>query len=379
MPTSSLGRSFRRPTAMTNIPIYWPLHEGLNMVACLYETRLDDRALMAQPLFGPAQRERQLPQVAAAQIAQLDALEIVPDALVRVQLGGVAGQLLQVHASGTAPRQEVLDGLAAMNGRPVPDHQELATDLAQQHAQEADDIRRVVGTLLGLQEQAPVRREAADRREMVMSERHAQQRRLPTWCPGPHGQGQPVEARLVYPDDGASFVGRFFSSAGPRCCHQAWMAASLRCAAPATGRCTRCRTACKSPLTCAGWYLQPNVRRMTSATRLQGHTWPRKPYASGPRSTRAGSGATCAALRRGCRPGAGWRRNPSTPCSRPRLSHWLTAPAVTPRAAAMSCCFQPCSFSSQARCRRASRQSSCVILVFMAPTYHRFTPLRNGQ
>src|SRR5258706_253316 len=94
---------------------------------------------MAQPLFGPAQRERQLPQVAAAQIAPLDALEIVPDALVRVQLGGVAWQLLQVHASGTAPTQEVLDGLAAMNGRPVPDHQELATDLAQQHAQEADD------------------------------------------------------------------------------------------------------------------------------------------------------------------------------------------------------------------------------------------------
>ncbi len=75
---------------------------------------------------------------------------------------------------------------------------------------------------------------------------------------------------------------------------------------------------------------------MTSATRLQVHTWPRKPYASGPRSTRAGSWANCSALRRGCRPGAGWRRNPSTPCSRPRLSHWLTAPAVTPRAAAMS-------------------------------------------
>src|SRR5258708_12134138 len=71
------------------------------------------------------------------------------------------------------------------------------------------------------------------------------------------------------------------------------------------------------------------MRRVPSATRLQVHTCPRKPYASGPRSTRAGSWASCAALRRGCRPGAGWRRNPSTPCSRPRLSHWLTAPAVT--------------------------------------------------
>src|SRR5258708_17334104 len=168
------------------------------MVACLYETRLDDRALMAQPLFGPAQRARQLPQVAAAQIAQLDALEIVPDALVRVQLGGVAWQLLQVHASGTAPTQEVLDGLAAMNGRAVPDHQELATDLAQQHAQEADDIRRVVGTLLGLHEQAPVRRDAADRREMVIIDRHPQQRRLPTRCPGPPAHRPPPPAPSPY-------------------------------------------------------------------------------------------------------------------------------------------------------------------------------------
>jgi hypothetical protein len=48
----------------------------------------------------------------------------------------------------------------------------------------------------------------------------------------------------------------------------------------------------------------------------------------------------------------------------------LTAPGVTPRAAAMSCCFQPCCFSSQARRRRPSlhsRQSSWVLLVLIAP------------
>src|SRR2546430_12804342 len=37
------------------------------------------------------------------------------------------------------------------------------------------------------------------------------------------------------------------------------------------------------------------------------------------------------------------------------LSHWLTAPSVTPSAAAMSFCFHPCSCSSQARIRRPSR------------------------
>jgi hypothetical protein len=49
------------------------------------------------------------------------------------------------------------------------------------------------------------------------------------------------------------------------------------------------------------------------------------------------------------------------------LIHWLTAPALTPRAAAISFCFQPCWCNSHARRRRPSRQSagadgrSCVM------------------
>jgi len=35
--------------------------------------------------------------------------------------------------------------------------------------------------------------------------------------------------------------------------------------------------------------------------------------------------------------------------------HWLTAPSVTPRASAISVCFQPCSFNSKARKRLPSR------------------------
>ncbi|HET9110396.1 MAG TPA: hypothetical protein VFN78_06210, partial [Ktedonobacterales bacterium] len=73
---------------------------------------------------GLAQRERQLRQVAAAPIGQFDTLEIVPDALVGVEFGGVAGQLLQVQALDCAPTQEVLDRLATMNRRAIPDDQQ---------------------------------------------------------------------------------------------------------------------------------------------------------------------------------------------------------------------------------------------------------------
>jgi hypothetical protein len=40
-----------------------------------------------------------------------------------------------------------------------------------------------------------------------------------------------------------------------------------------------------------------------------------------------------------------------------RFIHWLTAPLLTPKARAMSCCFHPSCLSSHARSRRPSRQS----------------------
>src|SRR5258708_15468731 len=140
-----------------------------------------------------------------------------------------------------------------MDGRAIPDDQQLAADFAQQQAQEADDIGGAVSMLLGLHEQAPGSGDAADGREMVMGERHAQEGRLPAGRPGPHGQRQQVEPRLIYPNDGPAFVGRFFSKAGQRSRHQAWTAAASRWAARCTGRWTLWRTAWSSRLTRAGW------------------------------------------------------------------------------------------------------------------------------
>src|SRR5690348_2473404 len=108
------------------------------MVTCLSDAGLNDVALVAEPFFGPAQDESQLRQVMAAGIGEFHALEVVPDAFVRMQLRGVPRQLLQVQALGSALAQDVLDRLAALDRRAVPDDQELAADRAQQQAQEAD-------------------------------------------------------------------------------------------------------------------------------------------------------------------------------------------------------------------------------------------------
>src|SRR5262249_4432097 len=55
-----------------------------------------------------------------------------PDPLVRVQVGGVARQLLEAQSRGCTLSQERLDGLGAMDRRTVPDHQQLASDVSQQ-------------------------------------------------------------------------------------------------------------------------------------------------------------------------------------------------------------------------------------------------------
>src|SRR5262249_17650472 len=57
------------------------------------------------------------PAIAAADLGQLHALHVVPDALIAVQVGRVAGQLLQVHPFGRPAAQDVFDRLPAMDKR----------------------------------------------------------------------------------------------------------------------------------------------------------------------------------------------------------------------------------------------------------------------
>jgi hypothetical protein len=63
---------------------------------------------------------------------------------------------------GRASGQEVLDRLAAVNGRPMPEEEEIARALAQQQPQDPHHLGAVVRSRLGLQEEASVAAEGAD-------------------------------------------------------------------------------------------------------------------------------------------------------------------------------------------------------------------------
>ena len=85
------------------------------------------------PATHAAERETEFPaefvQVLAATVFEFDALEVIPDALVRVEVGSIGGQAFEVEPLRCTAAEEVFDGLSAMDGRAVPDHHEPTRDL----------------------------------------------------------------------------------------------------------------------------------------------------------------------------------------------------------------------------------------------------------
>src|SRR5260221_428242 len=140
------------------------------MVSTLGDASLEHVTLVTQPLFGAPQREVELREVLATDVAQLATFQVVPDPFDGVEIRRVAWKLLQIDPLGGSLGQEVFDRLAAVNGGPIPDDEEFAAHLAQEQAQETDHLGTVIGPRLGLQEEAPVAAEGADGRAMIAGE-----------------------------------------------------------------------------------------------------------------------------------------------------------------------------------------------------------------
>ena len=89
-------------------------------VATLAETGDEQVCPAAQAADRQPQFPAQLGEILTAAVRKLATLEQVPDPLIGVELGCVAGQPLQVQPLGRARREEVLDRLAVMDGCAVP-------------------------------------------------------------------------------------------------------------------------------------------------------------------------------------------------------------------------------------------------------------------
>ena len=230
-------------------------HLGLarESIAALSDTAAEHVGLVAEPFDGEAQFDAELGQVSAAEVAAFDVLEIVPDAFVRVEVRGVVGQGLQLQPSCRPLGEEVLDRLGTMDGRAIPDHEEVALDVAQQMLEKADDLGAPESPLAHLQEDPPVVGEAAQHGQMIARAGHAQDRRLAPRRVGAHEPRQQVEGGLVYPDDRAPLALGFACRAGQRSANQAVIACSSRWVARRIGFWTLQPISRRSRLIWAGW------------------------------------------------------------------------------------------------------------------------------
>jgi len=223
--------------------------------------------------------------------------------------------------------------------------------------QKPHDGRTIESCVLHLYVQLALGCDGANGRQMVARQRNMQHRRLSARRIRTHGHRQQIEPGFVYEHDGTSFPVGFFLMASQVSARHCSIAASWRWVARSRGFWRLHFICLSSRPTCRGWYDTPNSRLMSAATRGWVQTSPRNPQCSAPWANRSGNVASCSFLKRGLGPPPFRCRNAPSPSVRARLTHWLTAPALTPSASAMSFCCQPFWWSSHARNRRASRQS----------------------
>lgn len=157
-----------------------------------------------------------------------------------------------MNACGCPFAQKLFDDVRAMNGRTVPDDQQLARDLAQKPLQKAHDIWPFVRVILHVQEQPSIWRQPPNRREMVTGQRHGQDGCLPNWRIGAHGHRQEIKRRLVYTDDGTRFLFCLFFNSATRCSCQVWIAWASCWLARLSGFWTLCLIACRRRLQWVG-------------------------------------------------------------------------------------------------------------------------------
>ena len=193
--------------------------------------------LSRQARCGGREFKTEMVQVVATDIFEFNMFQIVPNALVGVQVRGIARQAFQPDALGGAGGQEGLDVLTAMDGCAIPDDQQLAGNGVEQLLQEGDDGNTVERFGLHGQVDFTCGRDGADDRIVVVRQLAAQNRRLAHGRPGAHHPGQQIKGRFIDEQNRALFgYGSFFSSGHVTSTHSS-MAASLRWLARTTGRC----------------------------------------------------------------------------------------------------------------------------------------------
>jgi hypothetical protein len=94
------------------------------------KTVVENAATMPETFLRWPQFSGDLRHIPTTQVLEFAPLEQIPDPLLRIEIRSLARQALQVQAFGRASLEKLLADLRTVDGRPIPDHQQLARNLA---------------------------------------------------------------------------------------------------------------------------------------------------------------------------------------------------------------------------------------------------------
>src|SRR5258708_407963 len=97
----------------------------LNRTTCMSETLLQHGLSMSQTSFCPSKLISHVWEIPTAEILEFPSLEQIPDPLLGIEFGCIAGQAFQIQPFGCPSLQKGFNFLGSMDRRPIPDHQQL--------------------------------------------------------------------------------------------------------------------------------------------------------------------------------------------------------------------------------------------------------------
>jgi len=141
-------------------------------------------------------------QIDTADMAELDSLQVCPEALARVQRRGIGGQTLHVESRGRPIGQELFDDVAAVKGRSIPDDDHAAGHLTQEMFQNGDHIRRIAWAVLAGEIPLGLGRAGTDGREVIAGPPRPQDGRVPHWGRAADDARHGIDPGRVYEENG---------------------------------------------------------------------------------------------------------------------------------------------------------------------------------
>jgi hypothetical protein len=179
----------------------------------------------------------------ATHIPEFDTLQVCPEALAGIQFWGIGGEALDLEPWRGAVGQELLDEVAVVDRRAIPNDQKRARHLAEQMLQERDDIGGIDGLVLAVEIQLARRRYRTDGREVVTRPPLSENGRLAYRGIGTDDTGQGIEPRFIDEEDRLPLGLCPPLRAGQVSSRQRVMAVSSRCRARRAGFCGLQRSA----------------------------------------------------------------------------------------------------------------------------------------